>query len=138
MLDEAIKIDPKKPNPRFYKGIVLGKTGKHELALNCFENVYRANPKHLDALFHKGIELAELERHEKAIEVFDKILDKHKGNINVVYAKARSKAAINEVNEAFDLLKIAIKNSKTIKLWARKEKVFEKFYDDPEFQRMVK
>ena len=82
--------------------------------------------------------MAELERHEKAIEVFDKILDKHKGNINVIYAKARSKAAVNEVNEAFDLLKIAIKNSKTIKLWARKEKVFEKFYDDPEFQRMVK
>jgi len=106
--------------------------------LNCFENVHRANPQHLDSLFHKGIELAELERHEKAIEVFDNILDKHKGNINVVYAKARSKAALNEVNEAFDLLKVAIKHSKTIKLWARKEKVFEKFYDDPEFQRMVK
>ena len=105
---------------------------------NCFESVHRANPQHLDALFHKGIELAELERHEKAIEVFDKILDRHKGNVNVVYAKARSKAALNEVNEAFDLLNVAIKQSKTIKLWARKEKVFQKFYDDPEFQRMVK
>jgi tetratricopeptide (TPR) repeat protein len=112
--------------------------GKHELALNCFESVHRANPQHLDSLFHKGIELAELERHEKAIEVFDKILDKHKGNVNVVYAKARSKAALNEVNEAFDLLNVAIKQSKTIKLWARKEKVFQKFYEDPEFQRMVK
>ena len=121
-----------------YKGIVLGKTGKHELALNCFENVYRANPQHLDSLFHKGIELAELERHEKAIEVFDKILSKHEGNINVVYAKARSKAALNHVEEAFALLNVAIKNSKTIKLWARKEKIFEKFYDDPEFQKMVK
>ena len=89
-------------------------------------------------MFHKGIELAELERHEKAIEVFDKILDKHKGNVNVVYAKARSKAAMNEVNEAFDLLNLAIKQSKAIKLWARKEKVFQKFYEDPEFQRMVK
>ena len=52
--------------------------------------------------------------------------------------KLEAKQHLNEVNEAFDLLNIAIKHSKTIKLWARKEKVFEKFYDDPEFQRMVK
>ena len=108
------------------------------MALNCFENVYIANPQHLDSLFHKGIELAELERHEKAIEVFDTILSKHQGNINVVYAKARSKAALNDIEEAFALLNVAIKNSKTIKLWARKEKIFEKFYDDPEFQKMIK
>ena len=68
----------------------------------------------------------------------DKILSRHQGNVNVVYAKARSKAALNDVEEAFSLLNVAIKNSKTIKLWARKEKVFEKFYDDPEFQKMVK
>ena len=56
----------------------------------------------------------------------------------MVYAKARSKAALNDVEEAVALLNVAIKSSKTIKLWARKEKVFEKFYDDPEFQKMVK
>ena len=72
------------------------------------------------------------------VETIIKILDRHKGNVNVVYAKASSKAALNEVNEAFDLLNVAIKHLKTIKLWARKEKVFQKFYEDPEFQRMVK
>ena len=56
----------------------------------------------------------------------------------MVYAKARSKAALNHVEEAFALLNVAIKSSKTIKLWARIEKIFEKFYDDPEFQKMVK
>ena len=86
---------------------------KHERALNCFENVYRSNRNHLDALFHTGVELAHLDRHEKAITVFDKVLTKFGRNISVVYAMARSKAAINEVEESLSLLKEAAKQSVT-------------------------
>ena len=104
-MEEAIKIDPKKANPLFYKGIVLGKMKKHERALNCFENVYRTNRNHLDALFQTGVQLAQLDRHEKAIIVFDKVLAKFGRNVNVVYAKARSKAALNVIEESLSLLK---------------------------------
>jgi len=138
-LDEAIKLEPKKPNSRFYKGIVLGKLGKHEEALNCFVNICHSHPKHMDAFFHKGIELAELERHKEAIKIFDKLLDKHKDNVNVIYAKARSKAALNEIGESLALLKNAIsKNSKVIKKWAQKEKIFERFQDNEQFQKLIK
>ena len=122
----------------FYKGIVLAKMRKHERALNCFENVYRANRNHLDALFHTGVELAHLDRHEKAITVFDKVLTKFGRNISVVYAMARSKAAINEVEESLSLLKEAAKQSKTIKTWAREDEIFEKFFDDPEFENIIR
>ena len=93
----------------------------------------------MDALFHKGIELAELEKHEKAIEIFDQILSKHQGNINIIYAKSRSKAALGEYSEALDLLRKAISvDGKTIREWAKKEKVFEKLHGDDNFRKMVK
>ena len=94
---KQFNLEPKKPNSRFYKGIVLGKLGKHEEALNCFVNICHSHPRHMDAYFHKGIELAELDRHKDAIKIFDKLLDKHKDNVNIIYAKARSKAALDQI-----------------------------------------
>ena len=111
---------------------------KHERALNCFENVYRSNRNHLDALFHTGVELALLDRHEKAVVVFDKVLTKFGRNINVVYAKARSKAALNEIEESLSLLKEAAKKSKMIKTWAREDEIFGRFIDDSEFESIIR
>ncbi|KAG2474353.1 MAG: putative TPR domain protein, component of TonB system [Nitrosopumilales archaeon] len=138
-MEEAIKIDPKKTNARFYKGIVLGKMGKHEQALNCFENVCRSNPRNLDAIFHKGIELTELQKHDKAIRIFDDLLRKQKENVNLIYAKARSMAALDEIGLSMELLKKAIsKDPKTIRKWAKDEKIFERFHDDEQFRKLVK
>ena len=100
--------------------------------------MYRANRNHLDALFHTGVELAQLNKHEKAIVVFDKVLVKFGRNINVVYAKARSKAALNEIEESLSLLKEAVKHSKTIKTWALEDELFGRFIDDPEFESIVR
>ena len=89
--------------------------------------------------FHKGIELAELNEHKKAIEIFDNILKKYKDNVNVIYAKARSKAALDEIGQSMELLKKAItKDPKTIRKWAKEEKVFERFHDNEQFKRLVK
>ena len=111
---------------------------RHEEALNCFSNLCHIHPQYQDAFFHKGIELAELDRHNEAIEIFDRLLSKHKDNVNVLYAKSRSEAALDHPEEAFELLKKAIaKDSKTIKSWAKKEKMFEKFFDDERFRKLV-
>ena len=111
---------------------------KHELALNCFENVCRMNRNHLDALFHVGIEFAQLDKHEKAVQIFDKVLERFGANVNVIYAKSRSKAALNQIDESFSLLREATKRSKIIKTWAREEKIFERFFDNPEFEKIIK
>ena len=112
---------------------------KHEEALNCFESVCKKNPTHMDSLFHKGIEYAELGNHEKAIEIFDKILTNHKDNVNIIYAKARSKAAIGEDAESIELLRRAISSSgKTIREWAKNEKIFEKLHNNNQFRKLVK
>ncbi len=89
-------------------------------------------------MFHKGIELAEIDEHYQAISIFDELLSTYKNNVNVMYAKARSKAALNENTEAIELLKKSISKEKAIRDWAREEKVFEKFYKNDEFKKLVK
>jgi tetratricopeptide (TPR) repeat protein len=93
----------------------------------------------MDALFHKGIELAELENHKKAIEIFDQILTKFNDNANIIYAKSRSKSALGEFPESLELLKRAIElNPKTIRNWAKDEKIFERLHNNEQFRKMVK
>ncbi len=93
----------------------------------------------MDALFHKGIELAELDRHELALRIFDDLLQKRKDNVNVFYAKARSLAALDRIVPSLEFLKKAIsKDPKTIRKWAKAEKIFDRFQEDDEFRRMVK
>jgi tetratricopeptide (TPR) repeat protein len=93
----------------------------------------------MDDFFHVGIELAELDKHEKAIEIFDQILAKHKDNINIIYAKSRSKAALGAYPESLELLKHAItKNPKTIREWAKKEKIFTQLHNNDKFRALVK
>jgi len=112
---------------------------KHEESLNCFQLVCKTNPRHLDALFHKGIEFAQLEQHEKAIRVFDDLLRQKKDNVNVIYAKARSLAALNQDGPSLEMLKKAIsKDPKTIRKWAKDEKIFERFHENDQFKRMVR
>ena len=94
---------------------------------------------HIDAIFHKGIELAELGKHDKAIEIFGKILLKHQGNANIIYAKSRSEAALGHYPESMELLKKAIQiNDKTIREWAKEEKIFEPLHENEQFRKMVK
>ena len=137
--EEAIKLDPRKSNAIFYKGVVLAKMEKHEEALNCFQIVCKTNPRHLDALFHKGIEYSQIGQHEKAIRVFDDLLRQKKDNVNVMYAKARSLAALEQDAPALEMLKKAIsKDPKTIRKWTKAEKIFERYHENDQFRRIVR
>ncbi len=122
--DKSIKVDSKYAAAHYNKGVLLDRQLKHEDALECLEEAIKIEPKK--------------DNPEKAITVFDKVLTKFGRNISVVYAMARSKAAINEVEESLSLLKEAAKQSKTIKTWAREDEIFEKFFDDPEFENIIR
>jgi len=48
-------------------------------------------------------------------------------------------AALDEIGLALELLKKAIsKDPKTIRKWAKDEKIFERFHEDEQFRKMVK
>lgn len=83
--------------------------------------------------------MQKLETIKKQSKFFDQILQKHKDNVNIIYAKSRSKAAIGEHDDSIDLLRKAVSlNGKTIREWARNEKIFEKLHDNDQFRKLVK
>jgi len=46
---------------------------------------------------------------------------------------------MDEIGHALELLKKAVsKDPKTIRKWAKEEKIFERFYDNEQFRRLIK
>jgi len=85
-----------------------------------------------------GIELAELGKHKDACSIFDRILKQRGKNVNVIYAKSRSQAALGNTEESLSLLKHAISgNKKTIRSWAKQEKIFDSLKNDKRFRKLV-
>jgi hypothetical protein len=51
----------------------------------------------------------------------------------------RSSAALERYSESLELLKQAVsKNPKTIRKWAKEEKIFEKLHSNDQFRKLVK
>ena len=55
-------------------GIALGKLGKHEQAIACFDEAIRINEMDHAAWHRKGIELNALEKYNEAIECFERAI----------------------------------------------------------------
>ena len=86
-----------------------------------------------------GVQTCALPIYEKAIRVFDDLLRQKKDNVNVMYAKARSLAALEQDAPALEMLKKAIsKDPKTIRKWAKAEKIFERYHENDQFRRIVR
>ena len=138
ILNNILKEEPKNTTALYNKGLALNQIRKYNDAITSFDKVLEINPNDTPSLNNKAIALAELGRHKEAIEVFDNLLAKHKENVNVLYAKSRSMAALEHTEESLALLGQAIaKDSKTIKKWAKQEKIFEKLSDDERFRKLV-
>ncbi len=54
------------------KGVVIGKLGKNEEALECFDKAIEIEPNYTKAWRNKGVALDNLGRHEEAIKCFEK------------------------------------------------------------------
>ena len=117
---------------------MLGKAGRHEEALNCFEAICRKHPRHDDANFRRGVELAEVGRHEDALAAFERLLGRRAPAASLLYAKARSLAALGRPGAAAESLERAYRiDKKTIRAWARSEKAFESYAGDARFSRIL-
>jgi tetratricopeptide (TPR) repeat protein len=56
------------------KGDALAKSGRHQEALQCFDNALAIDPRYAMAWALKGTTLGMLDRHEEALQCFDKAL----------------------------------------------------------------
>ena len=59
----------------YNKGVTLGKLGRYEEAIKCFDKVLEIAPKNALVWNSKGLALHNLGRYEEAIKCFDKALE---------------------------------------------------------------
>uniref|UniRef100_UPI0012EEA659 tetratricopeptide repeat protein n=1 Tax=Rickettsia sp. MEAM1 (Bemisia tabaci) TaxID=1182263 RepID=UPI0012EEA659 len=57
----------------FNRGLRLAALGRHEEALELYNQAIQINPKSL-TYFNKGLRLASLGRHEEALELYDQAI----------------------------------------------------------------
>ena len=75
-----MKFNKKNVEDWLNKGSSLGKLGKHEEAIKCYDKVLELNPEDISAWFYKGYELGKLGKHEEAIKCYDKVLELNPNN----------------------------------------------------------
>jgi len=69
-LAKAIEINPNHAEAWYGKGVALGKLGKHEEALKCYEKAIEINPNHAKAWYGKGAALKSSGRATEAQKCF--------------------------------------------------------------------
>ena len=57
------------------KGLALSELGKHQEAIECYDNSLEINPRDISAWNNKGIALKHLGKHQEAMGCFDKALE---------------------------------------------------------------
>ena len=75
MYDQAIKIDPKKTQALYNKGLALKDMKKFEDAIGAFDEVTKINITNLSAHFEKAVIYEIMENYPEAIKRYEVILE---------------------------------------------------------------
>ncbi|GAF86109.1 unnamed protein product [marine sediment metagenome] len=68
-------INPNDEKVWVHKGIALGRLGKSEEAIKCFDNAIEINPDYEEAWYNKGVALNYLGKSGEAIKCYNKALN---------------------------------------------------------------
>ena len=74
LIDQAIRIDPRRAVYHVNRGIALHRLGRHREALASFARAIAADPRHVDAHYNRGAVLAELGELDEAKRHFERVI----------------------------------------------------------------
>jgi len=135
--DEALKISPDDLSVLVNKISSFRKQGNYTEALQICNNILKNNENYNIALYHKERILFSMGNFDESILCCNKILDDYPENGDVLFDKSCNFVMLDKNDEAFDLLERAISQGKQYKIKAKKSKLFEKFLDNPRFQKLI-
>ena len=102
----------KKVQELINKGTTLGKLGKHDEAIKCFDKAIKLNPNYEKAWNNKGVALDNLGKHDEAIKCYDKAIKLNPNDEDAWYNKGlaldklgKDKEAIKSLIQAFVLVR---------------------------------
>jgi len=135
--DVALKISPNDLSVLVNKISSFRKQGNLTEALQICNNILKNNENYNIALYHKERILFSMQNFDESISCCNKILDDYPENGDVLFDKSCNFVMLSKNDEALDLLEHAIAQSIQYKIKAKKSKLFEKFLDNPRFQKII-
>ncbi|MFX0201566.1 MAG: tetratricopeptide repeat protein, partial [Candidatus Hodarchaeota archaeon] len=91
------------------KGIPLGRSGKPEEAMECFDKAVKINPKDARAWVNKGVVLDKLGKPEEVMKCYDRALKIYPGNPLIWYKKGVALGELGKPEEAIECYDRALK-----------------------------
>ncbi|MGB8218241.1 MAG: tetratricopeptide repeat protein [Candidatus Methanoperedens sp.] len=120
-----------------FKGIVLINLKRYDEALKTFEKAIELKPDNAISWDRKGDVLIKLGRHYDAIEALEKAVELKPDFAKAWYNSACAYSIKGDKEKALSCLKKAIELDTSNKEDAKKDKDFEKLWDDKDFKKLV-
>lgn len=136
-VERIIDVFPDVPEGWCARGIVLMKLGRLRDALKSFEASLRLDRRNAAALKGRGVAFSELGRHAEAIGSFRQALRAEPENPEILYCLSRLYAATAEREKALRELSRSVRLDDRYRETALKDRDFEPFRGDAEFERLV-
>ncbi len=136
-IDKAIELKPDHTIALSNRGAILAQLDLYEDALTACDKAIELNPDYVDAWNNKGVALRNLGRLEEAIIAFDQAIKLKPDYASAWYNKACLYSMEDDKDKALENLAKAVELDVSNKEEAKKEKDFERLWEDEEFKRIV-
>ena len=84
----------------YNKGVNLGRVGKHDEAIKCFDQAIEIKPNYEEAWFAKGFSLGELGKYDEAIKCYDQAIEIRSNDEEAWYNKGVNLGRVGKHDEA--------------------------------------
>ena len=134
--NKVLEIDPKHITALLKKGNILGKLGRFNHAIFCYDKVL-IQEENLLALLNKGLAHHFIGQYKIAIDCFDKVLDAKPKNTTALYNKASSLTKSGKIQDGIKILSEVIKLDSSFKNKAKSDIDFQEIRKLNEFKEII-
>jgi len=117
---------------------VFANLGQLSQSLRAYRDALRIDPDYIQAIINKGITFLQMNNSNDALCCFNEAVEKQPSNSKAWFFKAIVYADKSDKKNFLENLAKAIKFDSEYKNIAKKEKRFEKYFDDEDFKNLVK
>lgn len=135
--DKLIKIQPDSAINYIGKGQVLYAMENYKESYKAFNKATTLNPKRSDVWGMKGAALARMGRYDEAIASVNRAMKSDPDNPGNIYNRACIYSLKGDKARALADLKMAISLNPSFREYSRKDKDFERLYEDEDFKKLT-
>ena len=134
----AQKMDPENVEMQVRKGNVLGRLGRYEQAVSCYDRALERSPGNILASVNRGLALHFLKRYDEAASQYREALAIKPDSALILYSMASSLVMQGRADRGLEILQRAVRLDYTYGIKAKHDMDFEKMWQKRRFQKIVR